>query len=284
MKEMNENEINNLQTSYLKEPLYCSLVDTLDFLGMRLGNISSVEIWSLAKDCLSKLIHSERPDLLVPGMFLLLSKQFESDDIPAVIMICVMYMICSDVVHDDVLTVASKKIAATLFSHPLFDFISKQQRKGEENEEMAGNPVPISGYVSSAHDFSELLRDGCDIKGLAFNDIPHELRSCIADISKVAEYSDIIRYQILPFIESEEGTQQLWKIVMDVSKDCGYITNRCSVLKFAGLLTFICPEAGETQKLKQNIDKYSWSKEKKDNDYSAIYSRFSEGQGKFHNP
>lgn len=277
MVNMEEKEFNELQESYIKDSLYCSFADTLEWLGMNLGGVPSIKIWSRARECLENITSSRRPDIVVSSMFTRLSKEFGADDIPAIIMICVMYMICSDESHGEKLTVAAKKIAASVYGHPLLQFVMDHQRAGENDEEMSGNPVPVTGYFTSNDSTDGVLCESSSGSSLTLNDIPVDLRSCIANTEKIAEYATIIKYRLLPFINSEEGGQQLWKVVMDISKERGYITNKCSVIKFAQLLSSICPEVGDPRKLKQNADKYSRVKAEKQNDYEAINSRFGDG-------
>ena len=152
------------------------------------------------------------------------------------------------------------------------DAVFHYQRLAEEREEQNGKIIPYDLYSELS---SHCLEDDHSFKyGHEEFKIPDGLISCIADKSRFDEYCQIIRTKILPFIQSEEGTAQLWKVVMEVSKELGYVCSRCRTNRFAQLMAVICPEAGSATKIDQNMQKYNKIKDEKENDLVAIRSRF----------
>ena len=203
-------------------------------------------------ECYRRLSESKRPDLLVSGLVDRLCANNPSGDDPFLILISVVFI--------------------TVVGHPLLATVLKYQRSAEDREERNGNTIPPDLFSYSSSDRLEddhSFRYGNDVP-----QIPDDLLSCIADRSRSDEYCQIIRTKILPFIKSEEGTAQLWKVVMEVSKELGYVSSRCRTNRFAQLMAVICPEAGSATKIDQNMQKYNKIKDEKENDLRAIRSRF----------
>lgn len=253
------------------DPLYCSFAEILHSFG---GNVSvsASEIWIEAMECYRRLSESKRPDLLVSGLVDRLCANNPSGDDPFLILISVVFMICCRDETEPLLREAGKKIAATVVGHPLLATVLKYQRSAEDREERNGNTIPPDLFSYSSSDRLEddhSFRYGNDVP-----QIPDDLLSCIADKSRLDEFCQIIRDKTLPFIQSEEGSAQMWKIVMDVSKELGYVSSRCRTKRFSQLIAALCPEAGSSTKIDYNMQKYNKIKDEKENDLVAIRSRF----------
>lgn len=253
------------------DPLYRTFVELL--YSFRSQNSASPQtIWSEALNCYHQLSESERPDLQVSGLVDKLCNEYPSDETSFLILICTVFMICCQEVTDELLREAAKKIAATVVGHPLLEAVLKYQRLAEDREEQNGIVIPSDLFSNiSSH---RLEDDHSFSYGNEVPQIPDDLISCIADKRRFGEYCQIIWNKILPFIQSEEGTAQMWKIVMEVSKELGYVSSRCRTRRFAQLIEAICPGAGSSTKIDQNMQKYNRIKTEKENDLMAIRSRF----------
>ena len=255
MKTLTISEIQALTEQYLSEPLFCTFVEVLNTLECSLGGLSAAEIWYRAKDTFANLQKSKRPDLRISGLCKDLSAQYESDETAAIIMICVMYMICSSDKPDKMMAVCAKKIASMMSGSALMEFIYEFQRKAESKEEESGNPVPVCGY-EVREKASDYLNDSSTVNIPTLNMLPADLRTCIADTERFGEYCLKINRDILPYVKSPEGCNQMWKTVMMVSQELGYVSWRCTVKRFSYLITTICPDAGDAKRLDQNMQKY----------------------------
>ncbi|MBQ0128133.1 MAG: hypothetical protein KBS80_09165 [Bacteroidales bacterium] len=269
MKTMTVHDIQALREQYLSEPLFCTFVEVLDTLECSLDGLTSVEIWTCAKETFANLQKSPRPDLRISGLCKELSAEYGSDETAAIIMICVLYMICSSDKPDAMMAVCARKITAMMYGSALMDFIYEFQRKAELREEELGNPVPES-YYAEGEDAANYLWDSVITNVPTFDMLQPDLRSCIADTERFGEYCHKINRDILPYVKSEEGCSQMWKAVLLVSKELKYISRKCSVTRFSLLLAAICPEAGDAKLLDQNMQKYI----KKECDLIAIQKRF----------
>lgn len=185
-----------------------------------------------------------------------------------------MYMIGCQDKEDNPLWETGKRIGAVVGKHPLRLEMERYQRIAEEREEDNGNPIPNRPYLETQ--LNQLEENHPTEYGCMRNRLPTELLSCIADLTRFDEYCQIIRNNILPFIKSEEGTAQMWKVVLSVSQELRYISSKCKTNRFAQLIATICPEAGTSAKIDQNMQKYNRIKLEKENDIYAIRSRFIE--------
>ena len=259
------------EDDFRNDPLYLTFSELL-YSFRDLNSSSPQTIWSEALDCYHQLSENERPDIEVSGLVDKLCNECSSDETRFLILICTLFMLCCQKDTDGLLREAAKKIAATVVGHPLLEAVLKYQRLAEEREEQNGKTIPYDLYsnLSSHH-----LEDDHSIRyGHEVFQIPDGLISCIADESRLDEYCFIIRTKILPFIQSEEGTAQMWKVVMQVSKELGYVSSRCRTNRFAQLIEAICPEAGSSTKIDQNMQKYNKVLREKENDHVVIRSRF----------
>lgn len=267
---MNKSDLRDkvLDEDFYDDPLFCTFVGVLNTF-METESVSPRLVWSESLNCLHRLSESKRPDLLVPGLVNELCVEYPSGNAAALILICTVYMICCQDKVNNPLWESAKRIAATVSGHPLLDAVLKYQRIAEEQEEQNGSFIPTEIYskLSDSH-----LEDNTTVRyGI---EIPEDLLSCIADKSRVDEFCWVIRNKIFPFIQSEEGTAQMWTVVMMVSKELGYISNRCKTKRFAQLIATICPEAGSASKIDQNMQKYNKILNEKENDLRTIRSRF----------
>lgn len=254
-----------------EDPLYCTFAELLHTIPYEDG-LTPRDIWFEAKDCLHRLSVSARPDLMVSSLVDELCNKYSSGDTAAMVLICTLYMIgCQDKPGNPLWEVG-KTISATVARHPLLPFVFRFQRQAEEREEAAGSPIPDLSFVEKETSQFEESHPLC--YGNMLNQVPEDLRSCIADKERFGQFCHIIRKEILPFIQSDEGTAQMWEIVRTVSVELGYISNRCNRKHFAQLIEHICPEAGPSNKMDQNMQKYNKILKEKENDYLAIRSRF----------
>ena len=270
MNDMDKNTFVSDEGLY-DDPLFCTFVELLHAF-IDTESISPRLVWSDSLDCLQRLSKSKRPDLLVPDLVNELCLEYPSGNAVTLVLICTVYMICCQDKVNNPLWEAAKRIAATVTGHPLLDAVLKYQRVAEEREEQNGRFIPADIYTNPS---AFCLEDTPPVSyGKMIPSIPEDLHSCVADKSRFGEFCHIIRNKICPFIQSEEGTAQMWTVVMMVSKEQGYISNRCKTKRFAQLIAAICPEAGSASKIDQNMQKYNKIKDEKENDLSAIRSRF----------
>ena len=272
MKTLTIPEIQALTEQYLSEPLFCTFIEVLNTLECSLGGLSAAEIWYRAKETFANLHKSKRPDLRISGLCKELSAQYESDETAAIIMICVMYMICSSDKPDAMMAVCAKKIASMMSGSALMEFIYEFQRKAESKEEDSGNPVPVCGYEVGEKTV-DYLNDSATANIPTLNMLPDDLRTCIADTERFGEYCRKINREILPYVKSPEGCSQMWKAVMLVSQELDYVSRKCTVKRFSQLIAAICPEAGDAKRLDQNMQKYITNQ----SDLVAIRKRFETG-------
>lgn len=270
LKHLDDNEISELQIRYLTNPLFCSLTEVIDLTAFNLGSISSVEIWHNAEDVYKELQSSHRPDLMIPSLFSKCSRFYGSDDLASIVMTCTLYIICSTDGQGKSLTSAAQKIGATVIHNPLIEYIFNAQREAEKEEESNGNPIPADLYKKEVNNVQALSDPDSAYCTIRFDQIPDDLKSCVGDKRRFDQYCRIINGEILSYIKSPEGYSQLWKVVLEVSKDLGYISQGCNVRRFGELLHIICPDAGEAHKLDQNMQKKIVNQNEKD----AIRSRF----------
>ena len=257
---------NNLMPDYSGDPLFCTMSDTLELLGSRINGVSAIDIWKHANQALARLCASERPERLVQSCFSQLSSDTGSDDISSLAMFCVLYMIESDDTLRVRMEECAKVLCAILSHNPLLEFLFFEQRKMETFEEQSGTPVPVDTY-SSSMDEVHYLKEPSDQFAL----LPPRLQCLVGDVSKFPEFCRIIRGQMLPWVKSETGCAQMWRDVLEVGIESGYLMNTCKVRLFAELLHHICPEAGEAKQLDQNMQKRVQMQKNLD----AVRSRFN---------
>ena len=84
----------------------------------------------------------------------------------------------------------------------------------------------------------------------------------------------ILFLRIITFIQSTEGTQQLWEAVREISGQNGYITKKCSKLKFARIVVIVCPKAGDAKRINYSMEQFDLKNPKNANDFTSIKARF----------
>lgn len=255
---------------YFGDPLFCTFADCLDKAGHGTA-FGAVQVWSEALKTLRRLTTSKRPDLLIEGIYSDLCLSSGSEEHAGIVLICVMYMICSKDQVNNRLSIAVRKIAAKIVDHPLLLEIFKNQRIAERFEEENGNPVLADYYQTRGE---ALLEEPAAPYGSSISLLDEDLRTCIADKDLFDEFVGIINGEIISFIHSPEGSSQLWEVVMAVSKEKNYIARNCKRNKFARNVSAVCPKAGDAKKIDQNMQKYSEINPKKSNDLASIRSRF----------
>ena len=213
-----------------EDPLYCTFAELLHTVSCG-DDLSARNIWSEAKDCFRRLSVSVRPDLMVSSLVDELCNKYSSGDTAVMVLICTVYMIgCLDKPGNPLWEVG-KVICATVASHPLLPFVFRYQRKAEEREETTGSSIPAQSFLQMKTCQLEERHPLC--YGDMLNQVPEDLRSCIADKERFEEFCHIIREDMLPFIQSDEGTAQMWEVVRTVGIELGYISNRCNRKRFA---------------------------------------------------
>ena len=200
--EMNDSELK--YERYFDDPLFCTFADCLDKAGHGTA-FGAVQVWSEALKLLHRLTTSKRPDLLIEGIYSDLCLSSGSEEHAGIILICVMYMICSKDQINNRLSIAVRKIASKIVDHPLLLEIFKNQRTAERFEEDNGNPVP-SDYNKTNGE--ALLEEPAAPYGSSISLLDEDLRTCIADKDLFDEFVSIINGEILSFILSPEGSSQ----------------------------------------------------------------------------
>lgn len=256
--------------SFFEDPLFCTFADCLDKVGHGTPS-GAVQVWSEALAVLHRLITSKRPDLLIEGIYSNLCLSSGSKETAGIVLICVMYMICSRDKIDIKLSAAVRKIASKVVGHPMLIEIFKSQRTAERLEEENGNPVLADYYQTNG---KALLEEPAVPYGGSISLLDEDLCSCIADKDHFDEFVSIINDEIISFIISPEGSSQLWEVVLEVSKEKNYIARNCKRNKFARIISIVCPKAGDAKKIDQNMQKYIEINPKKSNDLASIRARF----------
>lgn len=283
---LSEELILSRQESYFNDRLFCTVSSILDRFSSENDDLSAVEVWSEALDVVSKLSQSQRPELLVSSLRNQLLRRysvFKDDDKEIIkrtkeaawetadkVLTCILYMLCAGDELEQYHPLALK-IGTLIAGSPMLLEFYKEQRIAEAIEESGGHPIDVINYFS-VHNPEEDHTKG-SISSLI--SIPADLFSSFADINKMSEFCDIIRFRIHPFIASPEGNAQLWEVVRLISIEKGYITTRCARNRFARIMVLICPTVGSAEKLKSNMEKYSKIGLELDNDKCSIRSRFN---------
>ena len=266
--EMNDSELK--YEHYFDDPLFCTFADCLDKAdhGTAFG---AVQVWSEALKVLRRLTTSKRPDLLIEGIYSNIFPSSGSEEYAGIVLICVMYMICSKDQINGKLSIAVRKIASKVVGHPMLIEIFKSQREAERLEEENDNSIPSDYYQTSGE---ALLEEPAVPYGGSISLLDEDLRTCIADKDLFDEFVSIINGEIISFILSPEGSSQLWEVVLEVSKEKNYIARNCRRNKFARIVSAVCPAAGDAKKRDQNMQKYIEINPKKSNDLASIRARF----------
>ena len=288
-KRLDEESSNSLQEQYFGDSLFCTLTGIMDRISSVYDEITAVECWSTALDIKDRIVSSKRPDLTVPGVKRSLKTKFSSfedsngtvsdrSDEAAerssfLVLLCVTYMLCSTERIEGTRRKIVHALMKEIIPHPLFPIVFMVQRRAEKDEEQNGNPVP----VASETDFvGNRLSDACSppYGKTAVTSLPNNLRTCIADNSLFADFVAHITGPVMEFIKSPEGSTQYWEIVRRVAQEKGYISRKCSRLRFAEVICAICPSAGKASTLAASIDKYPLNEKEAENDMRTIRCRF----------
>ena len=264
------NDVEQKHERFFNDPLFCTFADCLDKAGHGTA-FGAVQIWSEASKVLHRLTTSKRPDLLIEGIYSNLFLSSGSEDYAGIVLICVMYMICSKDQIDNKLSISVRKIASKVVGHPMLIEIFRRQRAAERFEEDNDNPVPSDYYQTNGE---ALLEEPAVHYGGSISLLDEDLRTCIADKDLFDEFVSIINGEIISFIRSPEGSSQLWEVVMEVGKEKNYIARNCKRNKFARIVSAVCPAAGDAKKIDQNMQKYIEINPKKSNDLASIRARF----------
>lgn len=279
-KRLSFKEIRLKQETLFHDALFCTFSKSLDLISERFDDLSAVEFWEEAKDVYSSLFSSSRPELLVYGINSeLISRYLVFIDADGntckrtrdmarqsamIVLTCVAYMLSTPNIVEGRLKDCLYAILELVSDNALFEKLYFNQRIAEQKEEDSGNPIPqiLSDNTSTVY--------GRD----ALKCIPEDLRSCISNEEIFPEFIYSIRNGILQFINSKEGTAQMWKVVLDIAIERGYIARNCKVNRFAELLAAICPEAGDAKQIAQNAYHYYEKGRNYDNDRSCLIKFF----------
>lgn len=289
-KRLTEELAYNLQERYFEDPLFCSFSGILDRISVAYDDLTAVECWTVALEMKDRIAHSRRPDLTVPGIKRLLKTRFgsfadesgsnivirhdeDTERSAFLVLMCITYMICSTDIIDGIRRKVVQNLLKTVCPNPLFLLVYQEQREAEQIEENNGNPVPTqldAGFAGDRLCDREPTPYGRQVSIL----LPDNLRSCLADESLFAKFCSIINGPVMSFINSPEGNAQYWEIVKRVAVEEGYISRKCSRLRFAEVICAVCPSAGKASTLAASMEKYPLNDKESENDMRTIRSRF----------
>ena len=78
----------------------------------------------------------------------------------------------------------------------------------------------------------------------------------IVDDSRFALFADLLNQKVLAYIRQHDN-KQLWDVLKSFLQLNGLLPKRFSRLKFAQLISFLCPDAGDSKKLQYCMEKNS---------------------------
>ena len=96
----------------------------------------------------------------------------------------------------------------------------------------------------------------------SMNQLPASLQGkiLIVEDERFATLADLLNQKVLIYIRQQDN-KQLWDVVKSLMQERGLLPKRFSREKFAQLIAFLCPDAGDAKKLQYCMEKNNLSKQ-----------------------